>query len=106
MGMSNYKLAKLSLPFFDCIKLKLIHRHRLITFAKEICKQDRNLYMTSLEVDSLITIISPAKTIEICIDSLYKDDISMFFVISLPWSKKNCFLCLAIYSINKLMVRL
>ena len=60
--------------------------------------------MTSLEVDSLIAIISPAKTIEICIDSLYKDDIRMFFVICLPWSKKNRFLCLATYSINKLMV--
>ena len=39
-------------------------------FAEEICKQDPNLYMASLDVDSLFTNILLDKTI----DSLYKDD--------------------------------
>ena len=43
-------------------------------FAEEICKQDPNLYMASLDVDSLFTNIPLDETIDICIDSLYKDD--------------------------------
>ena len=43
-------------------------------FAEEICKQDTNLYMASLDVDSLFTNIPLDETIDISIDSLYKDD--------------------------------
>ena len=43
-------------------------------FAEEICKQDPNLYMASLDFDSLFTNVPLDKTIDICIDSLYKDD--------------------------------
>lgn len=43
-------------------------------FAEEICKKDRNLYMASLNVDSLFTNISLDKTIEICFDSLYNNN--------------------------------
>ena len=43
-------------------------------FAEEICKQDSNLYMGSLDVDSLFTNIPMDETIDICIDSLYKDN--------------------------------
>ena len=43
-------------------------------FAEEICKQDTNLYMASLDVDSLSTNIPLDETIDISIDSLYKDD--------------------------------
>ena len=42
--------------------------------AEEICKQDPNLYLASLDVDSLFTKIPLDKTIDICIDSLYKED--------------------------------
>ena len=45
-----------------------------INFAEEICKQDPNLYMARLDVDSLFTNIPLDKTIDISIDSLYKDD--------------------------------
>ena len=45
-----------------------------ILFAGEICKQDHKLYMASLDVDSLFTNIPLDETINICIDSLYKDD--------------------------------
>ena len=43
-------------------------------FAEEICKQDPNLYMASLDIDSLFTNLPLDETIDICIDSLYKDD--------------------------------
>ena len=39
-------------------------------FGKQICKQDPDLCMTSLYVDSLYTHIPPNKTVDICIDSL------------------------------------
>ena len=42
--------------------------------AEEICKQVPNLYMASLDVDSLLTNIPLDETIDICTDSLYKDD--------------------------------
>ena len=43
-------------------------------FAVESCKQDPNLYMASLDVDSLFTNIPLDETINIFINSLYKDD--------------------------------
>ena len=43
-------------------------------FAEEICKQDPNLYMASLDNDSLFANIPVDENIDICIDSLYKDD--------------------------------
>ena len=50
-----YKLEKLSLPFL----VPLIQNEYTVTdsfnFAEEICKQDANLYMASLDVDFLFT---------------------------------------------------
>ena len=69
-------------------------------FAEEICKQDPNLYMASLDVDSLFTNIPLDETINICIDSLYKDDENTpkipkdVFRNLLTWPPKNRFLCL------------
>ena len=43
-------------------------------FADEICQQDSNLHMASLDVDSLFTNIPVEKTINICVDNLYNDN--------------------------------
>ena len=70
----TYKLAKYLLP---CLTPLTQNEHTVTKsfhFAEEICKQDPNLYMTSLDVDSLFTNIPLDETIYICIDSLYKDD--------------------------------
>ena len=71
-------------------------------FSEEICKQDPNLYMASLDVDSIFTNIALGEIIDICIDSLYKNDKDT------PKIPKDVFsdlLCnLATNSINKLMV--
>ena len=74
IGTPTYQLLKHLLPFL----MPLTQNEYTVTdsfhFAEEICKQDPNLYMASLDVDSLFTNIPPDETIDICIDSLYKDD--------------------------------
>ena len=43
-------------------------------FVEEICQQDSNLHMASLDVDSLFTNIPLDETINICVDNLYNDN--------------------------------
>ena len=43
-------------------------------FAEEICQQDSNLHMASLDFDSLFTNIALEETIDICVDNLYNDN--------------------------------
>ena len=103
IGMPTYKLAKFLLPFLTPLTQNEYTVTDSFHFAEEICKQDPNLYMASLDVDSLFTNIPLDKTIDICIDSLYKI-LKDVFRIYLQWPPKNRFLCLTTNSINKLMV--
>ena len=70
----TYKLAKFLLKFLtpstvnECTVIDSFH------FAEEICRQDSNLHMASLDVDSLFTNIPLDETIDICVDSLYNDN--------------------------------
>ena len=50
-----------------------MHRHRLISFAEEICKQNPNLCMDNLDANFLFTNIPLDETIGTCIDSLFED---------------------------------
>ena len=75
IGRPTYKLTKFLLTLLTL----LFQNEYTVTdssfhFAEEICKQDPNLYMASLDVDSLFINIPLDETIDICIDSLYKDD--------------------------------
>ena len=72
--MPTYKLAKLLVPFLTPLTQNEYTVTDSFQFAEEICKQDPNLYMASLDVDSSYANILLDKTIDICIDSLYKDD--------------------------------
>ena len=72
--MPTYKLAKYLLPFLTPLTQNEYTVTDSFHFAEEICKQDPNLYMASLDVDSLFTNIPLDETIDISIDSLYKDD--------------------------------
>ena len=74
IGTLTYKLAEFLLLFLTPLTQNEYTVTDSLHFAEEICKQDTNLYMASLEVDSLFTNIRLDKTIDICIDSLYKDD--------------------------------
>ena len=43
-------------------------------FDEEICQQDSNLHMDSLDIDLLFTTIPLEETINICVDNLYSDN--------------------------------
>ena len=74
IGTPTYQLVKHLLPFLTPLNQNEYTVTDSFHFAEEICKQDPNLYMASLDVDSLFTNIPLDETIDICIDSLYKDD--------------------------------
>ena len=74
IGTPTYKLAKFLLSFVTPLTQNEYTITDTFNFAEEICKQDPNLYMTSLDVDSLFTNIPLEETTDICIDCLYKDD--------------------------------
>ena len=74
IGTPTYDLAKFLLSFLTPLTQNEYTVTDSFHFAEEICKQDPNLYMASLDVDSLFTNIPLDETIDICIDSLYKDD--------------------------------
>ena len=67
------QISKSFNTIFSTLNTKAIHGHR-IHFAEEICKQDSNLYLVNLEVNSLLTNIPVDKTIGICSDSLDNDN--------------------------------
>ena len=69
----TYKLAKYLLPFLTPLTQNESTVTDSFRFVEEICKQDPYLYMASLDVDSLVTNIPLEETIDISIDSLYKD---------------------------------
>ena len=71
---ATYKLAKFLLPFLTPLTQNEYTVTDSFHFAEEICKQNPNLYMSSVDVDSLFINISLDETIDICIDSLYTDD--------------------------------
>ena len=108
--MPTYKLAKFLLPFLTLLTQNKYTVTGSFHFAEEICKQYPNLCMASLDVDSLFTNISLDETIDICIDSLYKDDENTpeipkdVFRNLLTVATKESFLCLTTSSINKLIM--
>ena len=110
IGTPTYKLAKYLLPFSTPLTQNEYNITDSLHFAEEICKRDPNLYMASLDVDSLFTNIPLDETIDVCIDSLYKDDEKSpkvpkdVFRNLLTVTTKESFLCLTTNSINKLTV--
>ena len=72
-GTPTYKLAKLLLKFLTPSTANEFTVSDSIHFPEEICQQDSNLHMASLDVDSLFTNIPLEETIDICVDNLYND---------------------------------
>ena len=112
IGTPTYKLAKYLLPFLTPLTQNEYTVTDSFHFAEEIWKQDTNLYMSSLHVDSLFTFIPLDEkeplifALIVCIKMMRiaLRSVRMFFVICLPWPPKNRFLCLTTNSINKLML--
>ena len=109
--MPTYKLAKLLLPFSTPLTQNEYTVKDSFHFSEKTCKQDPNLYIASLHVDSLFTNIPLDETIDICIDNFYKDDENtpkipkdVFRNLTcLPLPPMNRFLYLTTNSIKKLM---
>ena len=70
----TYKLAKFLLKFLTPSTANEYTVIDSFHFAEEICQQDSNLHMASLDVDSLFTNILLDETIDICVDNLYNDN--------------------------------
>ena len=70
----TYKLAKFLLKFLTPSTANEYTVIDSFHFAEEICQQDSNLHMASLDVDSLFTNIPLDETIDICMDNLYNDN--------------------------------
>ena len=70
----TYKLAKFLLKLLIPSAANEYAVTDSFHFAEEICQQDSNLHMASLDVDSLFTNIPPEETIDICVDNLYNDN--------------------------------
>ena len=74
IGTPTNKLAKFLLPILTSLTENEYTATDSFHFADKICKQDPNLYMDSLDVDSLFTSIPLGETIDICINILYNDN--------------------------------
>ena len=68
----SYNLAKFLVPLIELIT-KNIFTVKKFEFSGEICEQNPEYFMTSLDVESLFTNIPLEETIKICCDSLYKN---------------------------------
>ena len=73
-GTPTYKLAKFLLKFLTPSAANEFTVIDSFHFAEEICQQDSNLHMTSLDVYSLFTNIPLEETINICVGNLYNDN--------------------------------
>ena len=73
IGTPNYKLAKFLLKLLIPSTANEFTVIDSFHFAEEICQQDSNLHMASLDVDSLLTNVLLEETINICVDNLYND---------------------------------
>ena len=73
IGTPTYKLAKFLLQFLTCLSNNDYTLKDSFSFANEICQQNSDLYMASLDVDSLFTNIPLDETITLSVESLYSD---------------------------------
>ena len=53
VGTPTYKFANFLVPILSCLTINKFTVKDSFLFAKEIAKQDRSFYMSSLHVDSL-----------------------------------------------------
>ena len=68
----TYNIAKFLVPHLAPITRNEFTVKDSFAFAEEIRKQDANLYMASLDVDSLFTNVPLEETIDICVNAPFK----------------------------------
>ena len=74
IGTSSDKLVKFLVPKLSAVTLNKFTVKDSSAFAEEIVHQDSKLFMSSLDVDSLFTIIPLEETINICTNLLYNNE--------------------------------
>ena len=73
LNSPTYKLAKFLIPNLKPLKTNEFTVKDSFHFAEEIVDQQHDLFMGSLDVDSLFTNIPLEETIEICTNELFKE---------------------------------
>ena len=69
----TYKLAKFLVPILKPLTTNVFKVKDSFHFAEEIVDQQHDLFMGSLDVNSLFTNIPLEETIEICTNELFKE---------------------------------
>ena len=69
----SYNLANFLVPLIEPITKNNFTGKNNFEFSKEICEQNSEYFMASLDVESLFTNIPMEEAIKICCDSLYKN---------------------------------
>ena len=73
IGISTYNLAQFLVTLLSPLTSNDFTVKDSFTFAEDIRSQDQNLYMATLDVDSLFTNLPLDETIDICVSLLFKD---------------------------------
>ena len=74
----NYKLAKFLVPILEPLTKNSYSLNNSLQFKESILLQDSDLYMTSLDIESLFTNIPVGETIELILNKLFPDPESTF----------------------------
>ena len=74
---ATYGCAKFFTPLLKCFTMNEYTLKDSFEFAKDIINQNSNCFMASLDVDSLFTNVPLDETIKICIDELFKSEITL-----------------------------
>ena len=75
----TYNPAKFLAPFLEPITTSIYNVKNSFEFATEIADQDPVFFTASLDVRSLFTNIPLEKTINVCCDSLFSNDVKVTF---------------------------
>ena len=76
INTATYGWAKFFVPLLKCFTMNEYTLKDSFEFAKDTTNQNLNCFMASLDVDSLFTNVALDETIKICIDELFKSDMT------------------------------
>ena len=77
INIATYNWANFFVPSLKCFTMNEYTLRDSFKFAKDIINQNSNCFMASLDVDSLFTNVPFGKTIKICIDELFKSEMTV-----------------------------
>ena len=84
----SYNLAKFLVPLLEPITTNIYTLKNSFEFAKEIVDQGPELFMASLDVESLFTNIPLEETVGVCCDSLFSNDAKVHNINRIDFEKR------------------